>query len=59
MYEMWNRLLLVKHNGLPLYAGDRLISKWSIVWWWPPNWVWLLIRIPLGVYDYLRDKRVK
>lgn len=57
MYEMWSKFRLVKHNGLPLYVGDRLISKYSIVWWWPPNWVWLAYAIPFGLYDYFKGKR--
>lgn len=36
-YEL-KRGILIKHVGLPMYAGSNLITPFKIVWWWPVNW---------------------
>lgn len=30
--------VFVKSNGIPMYVGNRRISKIQIVWWMPTNW---------------------
>ncbi len=49
-------LMLIKHKGIPIYCGERLITPHSIVFWWPPNWVWLLLLMPSGILKILKNK---
>ena len=43
MYDLncaeYKKGTLIKHKGIPLRAGGRLITPHYIVWWWPVNWV--------------------
>lgn len=55
MYEFTKYGCLVKHNGIPMYAGDQLISKFNIVWWWPWNWVVILLSLPYAIMYTMRD----
>lgn len=34
----FKRGVMIKHIGIPMYAGDRLITPYKVVWWWPVNW---------------------
>lgn len=34
---------LFRHVGIPVYAGSQLLSPSRIVWWWPINWVVMLV----------------
>jgi len=43
MYQIVKYGIMVKHEGIPIYAGNRLISHALFVWWWPVNWVMLPI----------------
>lgn len=36
-YEM-KRGVLIRHIGIPMYAGNTLITPFKVVWWWPINW---------------------
>jgi hypothetical protein len=33
------------YNGLPVYAGGRLLTRRHLCWWWPVNW----IAVPLAL----------
>ncbi len=40
------RWTLIRHIGIPLHAGGRLITPYRIVWWWPINWFHVVVSIP-------------
>jgi hypothetical protein len=54
MYEFRRFGCLIKHDGLPLYAGSRLISTYSIVWWWPANWLLVLAVLPTAIVQAVK-----
>lgn len=64
MYEFerrkWGSVLFIKHNGIPISIGGRRVSKHSIVWWMPLNWVmmlYLILMAPLTLsLEYFKRK---
>lgn len=53
-YEWMRFGTLRKHIGIPMYAGDVLITPWSFVWWWPINWLAVIVSLPVAAWRVLR-----
>ena len=45
------------HNGIPLYIGDRLITKSKFVLWWPGNWIIIPIVAAIFLVKELVNKK--
>jgi hypothetical protein len=44
-------------HPLALYAGTRRLSpRPRLVWWWPVNWVAVVLVLPPVILDMLRGK---
>lgn len=56
-YEWMRFGTLRKHIGIPMYAGDVLITQWVVVWWWPINWVVTAIVLPRALYNLWRERK--
>lgn len=52
--------VFVKSNGIQMFVGNRRVSKITIVWWMPTNWVVfpiLLALLPFFlVVDYYKKE---
>jgi len=56
MYKFEKYGTLWWYNGLPVYMGDKLITKSRMVFWWPVNWLVVIITAPYIVYKALTNK---
>lgn len=34
---------LIMHKGIPLYAGDHLLTPHSFCLWFPTNWLFIVV----------------
>ena len=48
---MYPKGILIKHVGIPIYAGAQLITPHKIVWWWIPTWVVILGLLPIYLWN--------
>ena len=56
-FERFGALVRDDHP-LALYAGGRRLSPQPvIVWWWPWNWVLLVVFSPVILYRVARKRR--
>lgn len=49
-FELGKFLTLWKYKGIPVYIGSSLITPRSLAWWWPINWVALMVGLPIAIY---------
>jgi len=42
--------MLVKYYGLPTFLSERPITDCAIVWWFPWNWVLIVIATPVVIF---------
>jgi len=48
MYRFEKYGCLFKYNGIPLYVGNYCITKRKIVWWFPWNWIIVIVALPVA-----------
>lgn len=48
---------LWSYNGIPVYVGNKLVTKRRMCWWWPVNWVALLIVAPVIAWRVVRKQQ--
>lgn len=55
IYEFGRFGTLIKHKGLSLYAGNIPLyeNEIELVWWWPLNWIFVLVGLPFAVMLYV------
>ena len=44
-HPQYRRFVMIKHKGVPIECGGRLITPHSFVMWWPMNWLLALVNI--------------
>ena len=57
MYKFEKYGLLMWHNGIPLYIGDRLVPQCKFVLWWPGNWIIIPIVAAIFLVKELVNKK--
>ncbi|HCF6453579.1 TPA: hypothetical protein NII34_002893 [Pseudomonas aeruginosa] len=43
-------LTLFSYKGMPVYVGDQCITRRTMVWWWPINWIAVFIGAPIIIW---------
>lgn len=56
MYKFQKYGTLYWYNGVPVYMGGKLITKNRMAFWWPINWVVVIVTAPYIIYKVLTDK---
>lgn len=56
MYEFGRFGTLWWYNGMKVRAGGHLITKNHLAWWWPINWIALLVAAPILIAKWLLKK---
>ena len=52
--------ILVKGQSMALFIGNRRLGPTpKIVWWYPPNWVLLLVLIILSPIALIKMRKLK
>lgn len=50
-------LTLFSYNGIPVYVGDKCITRRSMVWWWPINWLAVVVGTPVALWRLYRRRK--
>jgi len=54
MYKFEKYGALMKYNGIPVYIGNKCITERTFAWWWPLNWILILIALPIAFWRAVR-----
>ena len=46
-------LTLWSYSGVPIYFNNKLVTKRTLCWWWPLNWLFLLWALPVAAYRFV------
>lgn len=49
-------LTLWRYNGIPVCIGSKLITPRRLVWWWPVNWVAVVVALPVAIWNTCKHK---
>jgi hypothetical protein len=56
MYKFEKYGTLMRYDGIPLYIGNRLLTKRWFVWWWPINWIAIVVFLIPAIYLTIRNR---